>query len=125
LITIAIGIFSIMGTRDALVFQETAWNLGKWLNAQGVPNTMIDAGFSWDAYHLWELSDREGLTESRTPDAPWWVATFAKATDSTYVVSGRPIPGYTAFAIQPYSAWLHESQQFLYIYRRDSYPGPP
>ncbi|CAN5382537.1 hypothetical protein BH09CHL1_BH09CHL1_03520 [soil metagenome] len=125
LITIAIGIFSIMGTRDALVFQETAWNLGKWLNSQGVPNTMIDAGFSWDGYHVWELGDQEGLTESRTPDPPWWVATFAKATDSTYVVSGRPIPGYTAIAIQPYSTWLHESHQYLYVYRRDSHPGPP
>ncbi|MGH2548332.1 MAG: hypothetical protein ACRDHN_03030, partial [Thermomicrobiales bacterium] len=125
ILTIGMAVFSIMGTRDVLVFQNTVWGLGRWLNAQNVPNTMIDAGYAWDAYYLWEYGENAGITTPRTPDGSWWTDAYAQATDSTYVIAGSPIKGYTAIAIQPYSAWLHESQQFLYIYRRDAYPGPP
>jgi len=125
ILTIAMAIFSIMGTRDVLVFQNTVWGLGKWLNAQGVPDTKIDAGYAWDAYNLWEYGENAGITTPQTPDGTWWTDAYAKPTDSTYVIAGGQIPGYVAIAIQPYSAWLHESDQYLYVYRRDSYPGPP
>jgi hypothetical protein len=125
LLTLAMAVFSIMGTRDVLVFQNTVWGLAGWLNAQGVPNTKIDAGYAWDAYHLWEYGEAVGITEPRTPDGTWWTSAYGKPTDSTYVISGAPIKGYQAIAIQPYSAWLHESEQYLYIYRRDGWPGPP
>lgn len=125
ILTLGMAIFSIMGTRDVLVFQKTVWGLAGWLNAQGVPNTRIDAGYAWDAYHLWEYGEAVGITDPRTPDGSWWTSSYAKATDSTYVIAGAPIKGYQAIAIQPYSAWLHEAPQYLYIYRRDSWPGPP
>jgi hypothetical protein len=124
-LTIAMAVFSIMGTRDILVFQNTVWGLGKWLNAQGVSDTRIDAGYAWDAYNLWEYGENAGITTPQTPDGTWWTDAYGKPTDSTYVIAGGQIPGYVAIAIQPYSAWLHESQQYLYVYRRDSYPGPP
>jgi hypothetical protein len=124
-LTIAMAVFSIAGTRDALVFQDTVWGLASWLNYQGVPNTMIDAGYPWDAYHLWEYGVAAGITTPQTPDGTWWTDTYAMPTNSTYVVSGEPIKGYTTIAIQPFSAWLHESPQYLFILRRDGYPGTP
>ncbi len=125
ILTIAMALFSIAGTRDMLVFQETAWGLGRWLNAQHVPNTKIDAGYPWDAYHLWEYGERMGITEAQTPDGSWWTAEYAKPTDSTYVIAGAPIPGYTTIAIQPYSSWLNDDPQYLLVLRRESVPGPP
>jgi 4-amino-4-deoxy-L-arabinose transferase-like glycosyltransferase len=125
IVTIAIALFSIAGTRDMLVFQETVWGLGRWLNAQQVPNTMIDAGYPWDAYHLWEYSEMAGITEQQTPGGPWWTEEYGRATDSTYVVAGGPLPGYTTIAIQPYSSWLQGETQYLLVLRREGYAGPP
>jgi 4-amino-4-deoxy-L-arabinose transferase-like glycosyltransferase len=125
IVTIAMALFSIAGTRDMLVFQETAWGLGRWLNGQNVPNTMIDAGYPWDAYHLWEYGERMGVTEPRTPDGTWWTQEYGKPTDSTYVIAGAPIAGYTTIAIQPYSSWLDDDPQFLLVLRREGFAGPP
>ena len=126
-LTIAMAVFSIAGTRDALVFQNTAWGLARWLNYQGVPNTMIDAGYPWDAYHLWEYGEAAGITTPQTPEqyATWWTGSYAKPTNSTYIISGAPIKGYQTIAVQPFSAWLHGPTQYLFILRRDGYPGPP
>jgi 4-amino-4-deoxy-L-arabinose transferase-like glycosyltransferase len=125
IVTIAMALFSIAGTRDMVVFQETAWGLGRWLNAQNVPNTMIDAGYPWDAYHLWEYSERNGITEPQTPGGPWWTEEYGRATNSTYVIAGAPLPGYTTVAIQPYSSWLQGEPQYLLVLRREEAPGPP
>jgi hypothetical protein len=119
-----VAAFSIAGTRDVLVFQSNVWDMARWLNSQGVSNVKIDAGYSWDAYHLWEYSDENHIPK-QTPDGPWWTDVYATATDSTYVVAGGPLHGYDIITTRPYSAWLQRKPVELHILRRHGVSGPP
>jgi dolichyl-phosphate-mannose-protein mannosyltransferase len=112
-----VALFSIAGTRDVLVFQSDVWQIAHALNTAGVPNTRLDAGYAWDAYHLWEFSYQNHL-EPRTENGPWWVMSYAQATDSTYVIAGAPIQGYVVISAHEYSSWLHERPMYLYVMRR-------
>jgi len=113
----ALALFSIAGTRDVLVFQSDVWQVARALNTAGVPNTRLDAGYAWDAYHLWEFSYQNHLGP-RTPNGPWWVMAYAQATDSNYVIAGAPIQGYVVISAHEYSSWLHKRPMYLYVMRR-------
>lgn len=119
LVTAGIALFSIVGTRDALVFQNDVWAIATQLNQHGVPNTRLDAGYAWDAYHLWEFGEAYDI-QRQTLDGTWWTDVYAKPTDSTYVIAGGPIPGYTILSVHPYSAWLQRQPVALYVLRRDN-----
>lgn len=119
-----VALFAIAGARDVLVFQTTVWELARWLNAEGVSNTKIDAGYPWDAYHLWEYSEANDIP-AQTPDGSWWTSVYARATDSTYVIAGSAIAGYDVIAWRPYSSWLQREPMRLYVLRRHGVPGPP
>lgn len=118
-VTAAFALFSIAGTRDVLVFQSDVWALAGELNNRGVPNTRLDAGYAWDAYHLWEFGEQYDIPR-QTPDGTWWTDVYARPTDSTYVIAGGPIPGYTVLSAHPYSAWLQRSPVALYVLRREN-----
>lgn len=112
------ALFSIAGTRDVLVFQENVWTLAQQMNEQGIPNTSLDAGYAWDAYHLWEYGVANGIPEKQLTGA-WWTDVYAPATDSTYVIAGEPLPGYVVLAQHPYSAWLQRKPVSLYVLQRE------
>jgi hypothetical protein len=114
----AVALFSAVGTRDVLVFQTDVWSLAEQLNQRGVPNTRLDAGYAWDAYHLWEFGEQFGIPR-QTADGPWWTDVYARPTDSTYVIAGGPLPGYTILSAHPYSAWLQRKPVALYVLRRE------
>jgi hypothetical protein len=111
--------YSIAGTRDALVFQRNVWHMAKYALEIGVPITRLDAGYAWDAYHLWEYSYEYGIP-AQTPWEynTWWTNVYAPATDSAYVVATGPVDGYTEIAIVEYSAWLQPEPTYLYLLRR-------
>jgi len=113
--------FSILGTRDILIFHENVWALAHALNRAGVPDTRLDAGYGWDAYHLWEFS-YDNQIPPQTPDGAWWTNAYAQATDSTYVISGKPIAGYSILSIHEISAWLQRKPVLLYVLRRADAP---
>jgi hypothetical protein len=113
----AVALFSIVGTRDVLVLQNDVWHLAGELNAAGVPNTRLDAGYAWDAYHLWEFSHANSLAP-RTPDGPWWTTSYAQATDSTYVIAAGPIEGYQIISVHEVSSWLRERPVYIFVERR-------
>ena len=113
--------FSIAGTRDILIFHENVWALASALNRAGVPNTKLDAGYAWDAYHLWEYS-YDNQIPRQTPDGSWWTDAYAQATDSTYVISGKPINGYTVLSVHEISGWLQRKPVLLYVLRRTDAP---
>jgi hypothetical protein len=117
----ATALFSIAGTRDALVFQENVWTLAQQLNAQGVQNTSLDAGYAWDAYHLWEFGVANGIAEKQFTGS-WWTDVYAPATDSTFVIAGAPQPGYIVLSEHPYSAWLQREPVSLYVLQREAPP---
>jgi hypothetical protein len=117
-----IALFSIACTRDALVFQQTVWVEAARLNAEGIPNTQLDAGYAWDAYHLWEYGVANGIPQKQFTGS-WWTDVYAPATDSTYVIAGAPLPGYVVLSQRPYSSWLQRQPVALYVLQRE--PPPP
>jgi 4-amino-4-deoxy-L-arabinose transferase-like glycosyltransferase len=119
-----IALFSVVATRDCLVFQDATWDTAAHAIEIGVPLTQLDAGASWDGYHLYEFSESNGITQ-RTPGGPWWTDLFGPATDSTYIVSTVPIPGYVPIMQREYSSWLHREPTYLYLSQKASVPSPP
>lgn len=119
-----LAVFSVAATRDFLVFQQATWNFAREANGMGIANTKLDAGSSWDGYHLWEYSNDRHI-RPQTPHGPWWTNLFAPATDSTYVIASKPQRGYTVIKEYPYSSWLNDGPNILYLQRRDGAPGPP
>ncbi|HRA46809.1 MAG TPA: hypothetical protein PK819_01925 [Thermomicrobiales bacterium] len=113
--------FSIAGTRDILVFHENVWALARALNRAGVADTRLDAGYAWDAAHLWEFS-YDNKIPAQTPDGSWWTSSYAQATDSTYVISGKPVPGYDVLSIHEISGWLQRKPVLLFVLRRTGAP---
>ncbi|MDP9366527.1 MAG: glycosyltransferase family 39 protein [Chloroflexota bacterium] len=124
LVVAAFALFAVAGTRDYLVYMDEVWTLARAANAAGVPNDRLDGGSGWDGYHLYEYS-RDNCVRARTPNGPWWVYFYAPATDSTYVVAGRPLPGYAVVSEHPYSSWLETEPTSLFLLRRPDAPWPP
>jgi hypothetical protein len=116
--------FSIAATRDCLVVQEETWASARRGISYGIPLTMLDAGASWDGYHLYEYSEANGITQ-QSPGGPWWTNLFGPATNSTYIVATLPLPGFVVVEAREYSSWLDPDPTLLYLLRRDWYPGPP
>jgi hypothetical protein len=117
---------SIASTRDALIFQRNVWRMATFANELGIPNTRLDAGYAWDSYHLWEYGYENALPiQSPPPYGTWWTDTYAPATDSSYVVAGAPVDGYTVLYQLDYSQWLQAEDTMLYLMRRNDVPGPP
>jgi len=122
-----VGVFavvSVAGARDYLVYMETVWSMARQATEEGVPIERLDAGSGWDGYHLYELSLAHP-TPPRTKNGAWWTSFYAPITDSAYVVSGKPIPGYYVVRKRPYSYWLEDDEVFLYLLRRADVPWPP
>jgi hypothetical protein len=124
LVVAGIGLCSVAGTRDYLVFMDAVWDTARAANRAGVENTRLDAGSGWDGYRLYEYS-LANRVPPRTPNGPWWVYFYAPATDSSYVVAGRPLPGYVEVMQRPYSSWLESEPTRVYLLRRQDVPGPP
>ena len=125
IVVAALALFSIAGTRDYLVFMRAVWDMGEEATAAGVPLNRLDAGSGWDGYHLYEYG-LEHRIRSRTPKGgPWWVYFYAPATDSAYVVAGKPLPGYHVIRERPYSSWLQREPTNLYLLNRAGIPWPP
>jgi 4-amino-4-deoxy-L-arabinose transferase-like glycosyltransferase len=121
----ALAVFAVAGTRDYLVYMRAVWSLGEEAVAAGVPLDRLDAGSGWDGYHLYERG-LETPIRSRTPKGgPWWVYFYAPATDSAYVVSGKPLRNHFVVARRPYSSWLQTKPTNLYLLRRFGEPWPP
>ena len=120
LLIAAAAVYSVMGTRDYLVYLHAVWNLAAKTEASGVPLTQIDAGAAWDGYHLY-TDWLANPINPQTPHGPWWVYYYGVSTDSTFVVSGRHLDGYDEVSHSTYSSWLLGESPPLYLLRRS--PG--
>jgi hypothetical protein len=120
-----LALFSIAATRDYLVYMEAVWETAHDANAAGVTNERLDAGAAWDGYHLYTYGLDHGITKARTRDGPWWTYFYGKATDSSYVVSGKPLWGYRFIWKRSYSSWLEREPTSVYLLRRYGTKGPP
>jgi hypothetical protein len=121
----ALALFAIAGTRDYLVFMGNVWSMAEEAVAEGVPLDRLDAGASWDGYHLYEYGVAHNLRPRTPRGRPWWTDLFAPATDSAYVVSGAPLPGHEIVAERSYSSWLQREPTSIYLEVRQGEPWPP
>ncbi|CAA9555992.1 MAG: hypothetical protein AVDCRST_MAG43-1475 [uncultured Thermomicrobiales bacterium] len=117
------AVFSVIATRDFIVFEDATWRVARQAANAGVPLTKLDAGPSWDGYHLYEDALAQGIVQT-TPGGPWWTYLFAPSTDSTYVVASKPADGYVVVDEHEYSSWLLGDPPKLYLMRRETIPGP-
>lgn len=128
IVTAFLAFYSIAGTRDFLIFQEATWDMGDTALDMGVTYTQLDAGAGWDGYYLYDQGLAAGISTQSPSGSPWWTDLFAKATNSSYIVtSGIPNGWYEEQVVvrQEYSSWLHDSPQYIYLLRRSGVPGPP
>jgi 4-amino-4-deoxy-L-arabinose transferase-like glycosyltransferase len=125
LIVAIFAVFSIAATRDYLVFMNTVWKTASEANAAGVANEHLDAGSAWDGYFLYTYGLDHGISRARTRGGPWWTYFYGKATDSNYVVAGKPRPGYAIVRVRPYSPWLQGEPDSIYLLRRYGLPSSP
>jgi hypothetical protein len=116
LLTALLAAFSIAAARDFFVFQEATWDMAEQAVGMGIPLTRLDGGASWDGYYLYDYSIEQGI-ETQTPHGPWWTDLFAPATDSTYVVSTRELPGYDVVREMGYSSWLEDDDLHVLLLR--------
>jgi len=118
------ALFAVAGTRDFLIFQGATWDLAQQANDLGIANTRLDAGASWDGYHLYEYG-RDNRIPLQTFGPPWWIDLFAPATDSSYVVASTPLDEYAVVERIEYSSWLHRTPVYLYLLRYQTVPPVP
>jgi len=112
-------VFSVVGTRDFLVFHKEVWATAAQLRDEGVRLRELDAGAGWDRYYL---AGRSGSVE-RDPDlvTPWWVLDTGGVflTDSTYVIATTPLEGYDVIRRVPYPSILQTRKTELLVLRRE------
>lgn len=121
----ALALFSVAGVRDYLVFMGGVWAMGEQAVAEGVPLDRLDAGASWDGYHLYEVGLANHIRPRTPKGRPWWTDLFAPATDSAYVVAGAPLAGHDIVAKRSYSSWLQREPTTIYLEVRQGEPWPP
>lgn len=123
-----LAFYSIAGTRDFLIFQESTWEMGTTALDMGVTYTQLDAGAGWDGYYLHDQGLEAGISTQSPPGSPWWTDLFAKATTSSYIVTSGIPSGWSEEQVvvrREYSSWLHDTPQYIYLLRRWGVPGPP
>jgi 4-amino-4-deoxy-L-arabinose transferase-like glycosyltransferase len=137
----AMAVFAVAGTHDYLSFQQSAWAVATSAHTKGVPYTRLDGGAAWDAYHLYETSEKEhahvdlkklvGLTPGKPfllskYDVPaWWIGFYTPIANNDYVVSSSPLFSYDTIMRVKYSSWLHHKPQYMYLLRRAGVKDPP
>ena len=122
--TALIAAFSIIGTRDFLVFQGATWEMAQEAVESGIPLVQLDAGASWDGYYLYDYSLEHGI-DQRTLEGPWWTDLFGPATDSTYVVSTRVLPDHRVIQQAPFSSWMDDDARTMYLLQKVDSPRTP
>jgi hypothetical protein len=118
------GVWSVAGTRDHLAFLDGVWSLAYEANALGIDNLRLDAGSGWDGFRDY-AAPPDLAVPPRTPDPPWWAELFAPRMDSSYVIAGQALPGYTVVTQGGYVSWLRHEWMPLYLLRRPDVAGPP
>ncbi|MFN8637907.1 MAG: glycosyltransferase family 39 protein [Dehalococcoidia bacterium] len=120
-----LAMFAVAGTRDNLEFHRQNWELAREANALGISNRILDAGASWDGYHLGEESLAE-VGYRPKPGLLWWFSIYTPIIDPQYSIATKPVPRYTDVVLEKrYDLWLDTRPARLLLLRRDDVPGPP
>lgn len=95
-IALPLAAWSIAGTHDAHSMSRAAWRAGEALVAEGVDPALIDAGYAFTGWHMYERSQaeiRQGLPprwrggRGESTSDPWYLRLLAPRVLSRYKVS--------------------------------------
>ena len=103
-------------TRDYLVYMQTVWRAADSAVVAGAREDQVDAGAGWDGYHLYTDGLEAGLTRARTRHGRWWTNFYGKPTDSSYVVSSKPLKDYVIIGEYHYHTWLPDQMRTLFSF---------
>lgn len=137
LATAGLAVVSVVGVRDFLTYQSTAWRVARDAHDAGVPYDRLDAGAAWDGEQLYEHPGRTRPTLEPPRDVheqfvplsehdvdPGWIVFYAPGIREHYVVSAEPLQGYAVVRKVEYSSWLQDDATYVYLLRRaDVRPG--
>ena len=110
--------YAVAGTHDYM-----AWNRARFeglaaLEASGVPAASIDGGFEFNAWRFAPTGYAGPTNEEARPGQPqsqrswWWV------TDDRFLLSFRPLGGYTVHRRLPFQRWLLPGTGQVFILER-------
>lgn len=107
---------SVLGTRDALLWQREVWRFADETQAAGVPLNHLEGGAAWSAWHTYGTAT--GVAAPPGVPVPFWISLFKLPLDPEYIIVGSPPPNTVLVAERGYSQWLSRSRQKLYLVRR-------
>jgi hypothetical protein len=121
---LAVGCFSVGGTRDWMEMNRARFALLDRLVAEGVTPDRIDGGFEFNAWHLAKTSgraptDAEVVVGRESSAKSWWWV-----IDDEYVISTRELDGYDIHALHIYRRALPPGEATVYALRRRNPPQP-
>lgn len=87
----AFAVTSLIGTRDALRFNEAVRDTRESLLEAGVAPSDIDAGYVWNGWGLYAHPSNLASGMTALKDVPW----ISSVRRSSYVISRAPLDGYT------------------------------
>jgi hypothetical protein len=111
--------FAVAGTHDYMAWNRARYDLLDELEADGVGAERIDGGMEFNA---WRLAAKLGTWPARSEVVPgthddskswWWVV------DDEFIVSFRPLPGYSVRGRRGYPAWLRPGGGEILVLERD------
>ncbi len=86
-------IFVFIETRDYLLWNKTRWDMGRdLLSTSNIKD--IEAGYEWNGWNLYRLSENEPLGKFTPTWAPWYVKQISKNHQMKYIISFSELGGY-------------------------------
>jgi hypothetical protein len=101
-----------MATVDHKAYNAALWGLVTRLQAQGVPVSQINGGYTVNAWLQYVRPDQA----HREPDGRVTIPFFNDMPAVMYTISNAPLPGTAVVDRVPYSGWM--SSGALYLLKR-------
>jgi hypothetical protein len=103
----------ITGTRDMLAFNEACADAVQQLEAQGIPPSDIDAGYSQNGWRLYAHPENLPPGATRGEDVPYVTSKDAKP----YRITNSPQPGTDILRVVPLKRATWQASREIYVLR--------
>jgi hypothetical protein len=107
LLLLPLAVFTLLSTRDYMDHAAARWQGAEQLVARGAKPHQVNAGFEWQGWYLFDEAARRYRQQSDLKDAMFPTSILL---DPVYLVSDRPVDGYSEVGSLPYSSWLEGGQ---------------
>ena len=116
-----LAIFAVVGTRDAFVAHEAAFEFAQESVASGIDPLAFDGGAAWSANQFGVFEESLAPIEERP--GPFWVKFYAVNTDPSFGIALERLPGYEILDRVEYESLLLREPTYLYLIHRDASDG--